>query len=83
MRKFFSLTVAATLLALTACGTSEYGQSASSATLDSQLEKIKKGGTAPGAIAFELSDTTTPVQLVAADNFGMTEIGRLTIGVTQ
>ena len=53
------------------------------ATLDSQLEKIKKGGTAPGAIAFELSDTTTPVQLVAADNFGMTEIGRLTIEVSQ
>ncbi|MDK8799842.1 DUF5067 domain-containing protein [Corynebacterium coyleae] len=52
-------------------------------TLDSQLEKIKKGGTAPGAIAFELSDTTTPVQLVATDNFGMTEIGRLTIEVSQ
>lgn len=52
-------------------------------TMDSQLEKIKKGGTAPGAIAFELSDTTTPVQLVAADNFGMTEIGRLTIEVNQ
>lgn len=43
---------------------------------DSLLEKIKQGGTASGAVAFELDDESTPVELVATDNFGQNEIGR-------
>ena len=45
---------------------------------DSLLEKIKQGGTASGAVAYELDDESTPVELVAKDNFGQTEIGRQT-----
>lgn len=43
---------------------------------DSLLEKIKQGGTASGAVAYELDDEATPVELVATDNFGQSEIGR-------
>lgn len=43
---------------------------------DSMLEKIKQGGTASGAVAYELDDESTPVELVATDNFGQSEIGR-------
>lgn len=43
---------------------------------DSLLEKIKQGGTASGAVAYELDDESTPVELVAKDNFGQNEIGR-------
>ena len=49
------------------------------AFLDSQMNKIKKGGTVPNAIAYELSDTTTPVTLVASTSFGRDEIGSMTI----
>ncbi len=46
--------------------------------LDSQTEAIKNGGTVENAVAYELDDETTPVELVASDNLGQTEIGRMT-----
>ncbi|AXH37531.1 DUF5067 domain-containing protein (plasmid) [Humibacter sp. BT305] len=47
--------------------------------LDSQTAKIKKGGTVSNAVAYELSDTTTPVKLVASDSLGMgDDIGSMT-----
>ena len=45
--------------------------------LDSQLEAIKQGGTVENAMAYELDDTTTPVDLVASELF-TDEIGRTT-----
>lgn len=48
------------------------------AFLDSQTNKIKKGGTVPNAVAYELSDTTTPVKLVASTIL-QDEIGSMTI----
>jgi hypothetical protein len=44
----------------------------------SQMENIKKGGTVENAIAYKLDDTSTPVNLVASTDFGLTEIGRVT-----
>jgi|SRR5665647_179834 len=46
--------------------------------LDSQTENIKKGGTVENAMAYELDDTTTPVDLVASSGLGTTEIGKMT-----
>lgn len=46
--------------------------------LDSQLQDIKNGGTVANAVAYELDDETTPVELVASNDLGMTEIGRAT-----
>lgn len=46
--------------------------------LDSQLQDIKKGGTVANAVAYELDDETTPVELVASNDLGVTEIGRAT-----
>lgn len=46
--------------------------------LDSQMQEIKQGGTVQGAVAYELDDETTPVELVASDDIGMTELGRIT-----
>lgn len=46
--------------------------------LDSQTENIKSGGTVDNAIAYELDDETTPVDLVASNDLGMTEIGKAT-----
>lgn len=46
--------------------------------LDTQMENIKKGGTVANAIAFELDDVKTPVDLVASNDLGMTEIGKIT-----
>lgn len=43
--------------------------------LDSQLEKIKKGGTVESAVAYELDDLETPVRLVASLDLGFTELG--------
>lgn len=37
--------------------------------LDSQMETIKKGGTVPNAVAYELDDLVTPVDLVATEGF--------------
>jgi hypothetical protein len=45
---------------------------------DSQMETIKKGGTVANAVAYELDDETTPVDLVASEDLGQTEIGRMT-----
>lgn len=45
--------------------------------LDSQTEKIKKGGTVENAIAYELDDLTTPVVLVASTDLGFSEVGRM------
>lgn len=42
---------------------------------DSQLEQIKEGGTVSNAVAYTLTDTTTPVELVASVGFGTTEVG--------
>ena len=46
--------------------------------LDSQMQEIKQGGTVQNAVAYELDDETTPVELVASDNLGMTELGSIT-----
>ena len=46
--------------------------------LDSQMETIKKGGTVENAVAYELDDLKTPVDLVASTDLGMTEIGKVT-----
>ena len=46
--------------------------------LDSQMETIKKGGTVADATAYELDDETTPVDLVASEDLGFTETGRMT-----
>ena len=46
--------------------------------LESMTDSIKKGGTVKGSSAFELDDLTTPVELVAKDNFGETEVGSQT-----
>jgi hypothetical protein len=46
--------------------------------LDNQMEDIKKGGTVDNAVAYELDDETTPVDLVASDDLGMTKIGKVT-----
>ncbi|WP_104111877.1 DUF5067 domain-containing protein [Arthrobacter sp. N199823] len=44
--------------------------------LESQTEKIKKDGTVENAIAYELDDEETPVDLVASIDMGMTELGK-------
>ncbi len=46
--------------------------------LDSQMENIKKGGTVENAIAYELDDLHTPVDLVAADILGLEVTGKAT-----
>lgn len=46
--------------------------------LESQMETIKKGGTVENAIAYELDDLKTPVDLVASNDLGMSEIGKVT-----
>ncbi len=38
--------------------------------LDSQSENIKKGGTVEDAVAYELDDLVTPVDLVATELLG-------------
>ena len=49
------------------------------AFLETQMENIKVDGTVSNAIAYELDDTTTPVELVAGI-FG-DEIGRMTFNL--
>ncbi|KGL45643.1 hypothetical protein EP56_03805 [Listeriaceae bacterium FSL A5-0209] len=44
---------------------------------DSQMENIKKGGTAKNAVSYELDDETTPVELVYANMVSDEEYGRL------
>jgi len=49
-----------------------------SAFNESQTQTIKKGGTVSNAVAYNLDDETTPVELIASDGLGMNEIGRIT-----
>lgn len=49
--------------------------------LDTQSENIKKGGTVENAVSYELDDLTTPVDLVASDDLGFSEIGKVTYPV--
>ncbi len=42
--------------------------------LDSQSENIKKGGTVENAVAYELDDLHTPVDLVATKGLGLDEV---------
>lgn len=56
----------------------EVGMHPDDSLLDAQMENIKKGGTVEGAVAYELDDLKTPVELVASDDFGMNEIGTVT-----
>lgn len=44
--------------------------------LETQIEQIKEGGTVANAVAYSLDDEMTPVELVASNDFGFTEIGR-------
>lgn len=44
--------------------------------LETQMETIKKGGTVENAIAYELDDEITPVDLVASTDLGVTELGK-------
>lgn len=44
--------------------------------LDTQMENIKRGGTVENAVAYELDDLKTPVDLVAVEVLG-DEIGRM------
>lgn len=48
---------------------------------ETQMETIKQGGTVENAVAYELDDLTTPVDLVASDDLGATEIGKLTFNL--
>ena len=48
----------------------DIGSSPDEKFLDSQMENIKKGGTVEDAVAYELDDLVTPVDLVAAELFG-------------
>lgn len=52
------------------------------AFLQTQTQKIKPNGTSLNAIAYELSDTTTPVELVAEDSAGV-ESGRMTFNLVK
>jgi hypothetical protein len=52
-------------------------RAASARFRDSQTAKIKKGGTVENAIAYELDDVITPVDLVASENVGMDKIGKV------
>lgn len=45
---------------------------------DTQLEDIKQGGIVENAVAYNLSDETTPVKLVASDLLGAIKIGTMT-----
>lgn len=49
--------------------------------LESQMATIKPGGSVSNAIAYELTDLTTPVELVAGGRFGGDEIGRMTFNL--
>lgn len=50
------------------------------AFLDSQMANIKAGGAQMNAVAYELTDTTTPVELIASSSGD--EVGRMTINLT-
>jgi len=46
--------------------------------LGTQLENIKQGGSVQNAVAYSLDDLTTPVDLVASENLGITKLGKMT-----
>ncbi|MEJ6348817.1 DUF5067 domain-containing protein [Holzapfeliella sp. He02] len=48
---------------------------------DSQMANIKKGGTVENAMAYKLTDTTTPVQLVAKQGFFGGKLGEQTFEI--
>lgn len=60
--------------------TLDVGSLPDAAFLDTQTENIKAGGTLSNAIAYELDDTTTPVDLVAGGMIG-DEIGRMSFNL--
>jgi len=60
--------------------TLDVGSLPDAAFLDTQTENIKAGGTLSNAIAYELDDTTTPVELVAGGMIG-DEIGRMSFNL--
>ena len=43
--------------------------------VNDQMSKIKKDGTVSGAIAYKLTDLTTPVKLIAYKGIGGIELG--------
>lgn len=49
--------------------------------LDSQIENIKKNGTVENAIAYELDDLKTPVQLIASQGIGGKKLGEQTVEI--
>lgn len=49
--------------------------------LDSQLETIKKGGTVQNAVAYELDDLVTPVNLIAKQGIGGNKLGEQTFNI--
>ena len=49
--------------------------------LDSQMAKIKAGGTVENAVAYELSDTETPVELTALESMFGSELGTQTFEI--
>jgi hypothetical protein len=60
--------------------TLDVGMLPDDAFLDTQMENIKAGGTLSNAIAYELDDTTTQVELVAGGMIG-DEIGRMSFNL--
>ena len=54
-----------------------------SSYLDSQMAKIKEGGTVSNAVAYELSDTETPVELTASNGLLGDDIGAMTFDIVS
>ncbi|WNO29728.1 hypothetical protein [Bacillus phage SDFMU_Pfc] len=59
------------------------GMSPDDRFLETQLETIKKGGTVPDAIAYELDDLETPVTLVATQGIAGKELGKQDYQIKQ
>lgn len=59
----------------------EVGMSPDSELLDSEWETVKKDGTAPGAIAYELDDLAVPVVLKATRGVGGETLGEQTFEI--
>lgn len=51
--------------------------------LDSQMESIKKGGTVPNAVSYELDDATTPVILKATKGYLGESLGEQTFEIAE
>lgn len=49
--------------------------------IDNSFEDIKPGGTVPDAIAYELDDESTPVELQASSNWGKNQLGTQTFQI--